>query len=270
MRPALLLLPLLLAGCSREEAPLAEATTEATPPVPAASVAATPTPAASAVAIAEATKLFSFDYSYPAAAAAIPALKALLDQQAAETRAELATGAREEHKSLTGSDMTFHAHSRETAWQVVTDLPGWLSLSATASSFTGGAHPNHWFEAMLWDKVSDRKRAATDLFTSKAALAAAIQPAFCAELNRQRSKKRGEPVSSEGGEEGFDACLDPTAYPLILGSSTGTAFNRIGVLVPPYEAGPYAEGDYEVTLPVTAAVLKTVKPEYRQTFASAR
>jgi hypothetical protein len=37
-------------------------------------------------------------------------------------------------------------------------------------------------------------------------------------------------------------------------------------LVPPYEAGPYAEGAYEVTLPVSAAVVAAVKGEYRPSF----
>ena len=57
---------------------------------------------------------------------------------------------------------------------------------------------------------------------------------------------------------------------MILGSSNGKAFDRIGILVAPYEAGPYAEGDYEITLPVTDAVIAAVKPEYRPSFASRR
>jgi len=54
---------------------------------------------------------------------------------------------------------------------------------------------------------------------------------------------------------------------VLLGSSDRKAFNRIGLLAAPYVAGSYAEGTYEVTLPVTPAVLQAVKPEYKAAFA---
>lgn len=57
---------------------------------------------------------------------------------------------------------------------------------------------------------------------------------------------------------------------IILGSSNGQQFDRIGVLIAPYQAGPYSEGDYEVTLPVTRAVLAALKPQYRSVFAPGR
>ena len=50
-------------------------------------------------------------------------------------------------------------------------------------------------------------------------------------------------------------------------SSNRRAIDRLGLLVGPYVAGAYAEGSYDITLPVTPAVLKAVKPEYRGAFA---
>ena len=73
-----------------------------------------------------------------------------------------------------------------------------------------------------------------------------------------------------GSTEIFDECIDPVKSTVILGSSNKQTFDRIGILVAPYEAGPYAEGDYEVTLPVTQAVLAAVKPEYRAAFSLKR
>ena len=98
------------------------------------------------------------------------------------------------------------------------------------------------------------------------ALSAAIRAPFCAALNQQRAEKRGEPVDPKSKQE-FDTCIDPAKQTVILGSTDKAHFNRIGILVDPYAAGPYAEGNYEVTLPVTAAVLKAVKPLYRRAFA---
>ena len=42
------------------------------------------------------------------------------------------------------------------------------------------------------------------------------------------------------------------------------------MVVAPYAAGPYVEGDYEVTLPVTAKLLALVRPQYRKFFAVKR
>ena len=54
---------------------------------------------------------------------------------------------------------------------------------------------------------------------------------------------------------------------MILGSSNRKTFTRIGILVAPYSAGPFAEGTYEVTVPVTPAIIAAVKPQYRASFA---
>ena len=213
------------------------------------------------------TPVYEFTYSYPAAAGRIPALKAWLDKDAAEGQASIAQSAREGKADAKKEGYDFNSYDAETDWQVVTDLPKWLSLSGTSGDYTGGAHPNHGPVALLWNKVGGRKMDAVDLFTSKAALTKAIQARFCAELNKQREDKRGEAVNPK---DLFGDCLDPAKEVVILGSTDRAHFTRIGVLMGPYEAGPYAEGDFEVTLPVTDAVIAAVKPEYRADFALGR
>lgn len=268
MRPMALLIPaLLLAACNQSE--------EAKSPAPAATAAAAavaaPSPAAPTAArkVSEASDLYSFDYGYPAAAAGIPSLKAMLDADLDKQKDELAAEAKTEQAEAARNGFPYRAHSRGFDWQVVTETPGWLSLSSMVSTYTGGAHPNYWFDTILWDKAANERRDPKDMFVSKEALAKAIQPEFCRQIDRQRTKKRGEPVKRDG-DDPFAKCLDPSDYVVILGSSNGRAFDRIGVLVPPYEAGPYAEGDYEATVPVTPAILAAVKPEFRSSFALAR
>lgn len=46
--------------------------------------------------------------------------------------------------------------------------------------------------------------------------------------------------------------------------------NHIGLIADQYLAGSYAEGPYEITLPVTPAVIAAVKPEYRAGFSVKR
>ncbi len=212
------------------------------------------------------TALYAFDYSYPVAAARIPALKALLDAEASKARAALAAEAKEGKADAKANGFDFNPYDESTNWQVVTELPTFLSLSAGLSSYTGGAHPNHGYRALLWDKKAGKRIVPADLFISKPALSAAIRLPFCDVLDRQRAERRGEKVNRASGDE-FDKCIDPVDSTLILGSSDRQHFDRIGVLVGPYEAGPYAEGDYEITLKVTPKVLAAVKPAYRATFA---
>lgn len=211
--------------------------------------------------------LLSFEYSYPAAAAAIPALRTRLEADLATAKAKLRKDAVAGQADSRTGNYPYHAHYWSQKWSVVTDLPLWLSLSAQYSNYTGGAHGMYWFGAMLWDKRAGVPRDPLTLFTSKQALSKTIRQPFCAALNKQRAIKRGEPVDPRS-TDAFDACIDPVGETVILGSHGRQAFDRIGILVPPYEAGSYAEGSYEVTVPVTAAVLGAVKPQFRGAFSA--
>lgn len=216
--------------------------------------------------VKEENALYSFEYSYPAQAGAIPGLRVSLDADLATRLATLKRDAREGQAEARQNDYPYNPYAWNQSWQVVTDLPGWLSLSASYWTYTGGAHGMGWSGAMLWDRKANRARNPLNLFISKAALAKAIRQPFCAALDRQRSEKRGEPVNRASGDQ-FDACIDPTEQTVILGSRSKKGFDRIGILVAPYSAGPYVEGSYEVTVPVTAAVLNAVKPAFRANFA---
>lgn len=213
--------------------------------------------------------LYEFSFSYPDAAAAIPGLRDLFDGQLAEARSQLASSSRDDQKSAKQESYPYLQHSFSAKWDVVADLPGWLSLSAQVYTFSGGAHGMSNFDSLLWDRRADVARKPRDLFTSADALRAAIQGPFCDALDKERAKRRGEPVQRDSGQM-FSECIDPLAETLILGSSNHQTFDRIGVLVAPYEAGPYAEGTYEVTLPVTGKVMAVLKPQYRSGFSAVR
>jgi hypothetical protein len=267
--PLVVALALGAAGCAKTagESPAsgAAATATATATIAAPSAAA----GGGARAVEQSDALIDFAYSYPAAAGAIPDLKRALDVELARARADLIAKARAQRAEAKHDGYPFNPFGSWTGWKVVTELPGWLSLSADIGSYEGGAHPNHGFTALVWDKQANQRRDPLDLFVSKAALSGAIRKDFCAALNRERGKRRGEPVRP-GSTDQFDECIEPADSTVILGSSNRRTFDRVGVLVGPYAAGPYVEGDYEVTLPVTPAVLAAVKPEYRAAFTTGR
>jgi len=212
---------------------------------------------------------FEFDYAYPAAAARIPGLRKWLEADLAKQKRDLAAFAREERKNAKEGGYDYRQVSMSVGWSVVTELPQWLSLLASLGSYEGGAHPNHNYDALLWDKAAGRARAVSDLFVSKDAFRKAIRADFCRALDRQREEKRMEPVT-HASDDPFEVCIDPLESTVILGSSTRKAFDRIGVVIAPYAAGPYVEGDYEVTLPVTARIIAQVRPQYRKFFAVKR
>ena len=270
MRVALIVPLALLAACSVSNDPQASASASpkaSTVPVPVAAPSVSAQTPVAARNVTVENDAYEFSYSYPAEAGAIPALRALLDEDLEKERTELISDSKEGQEDARKNGYPFNAYSHSIEWQVVTDMPAWLSMSTLVGYFSGGAHPNYGYEALLWDKIAGLGRQPTDLFTSKAALAAAIRDPFCKELEKERAKKRGN--EKWGGDiSEFTKCIDPTEQTVILGSSNGKAFNRIGVLISPYAAGPYAEGSYEVTVPVTAKVLAAVRPEYKATFVA--
>ena len=228
--------------------------------------AAAPAPKPSSGGVDARTADYVFSYSWPAQVEAIPALRAHLAADQAERKRTLAGEAAEARRAAAADpDLRFVPYTLEVEWQVVTDLPGWLSLSQRNSHFEGGAHPNSGFDSRVWDRKAGRALAPRDLFVSAKALDDALRGPFCDALDRERAVRRGEPVNRASGDD-FDACIAPSEQTLILGSTDRKRFDRIGILVSPYAAGPYAEGSYDITVPVTPAVLQAVKPEFRAAF----
>jgi hypothetical protein len=228
--------------------------------------AAAPAPKPESGGVDARTADYVFSYTWPAQVEAIPALRAHLAADQAERKRTLAGEAAEARRAAAADpDLRFVPYTLEVEWQVVTDLPGWLSLSQRNSHFEGGAHPNSGFDSRVWDRKAGRALAPMDLFVSAKALDDALRGPFCDSLDRERAVRRGEPVNRASGDD-FDACIAPSEQTLILGSTDRKRFDRIGILVSPYAAGPYAEGSYDITVPVTPAVLQAVKPEFRAAF----
>lgn len=262
----------LVAGCDagKSDAPVVATTQGASASVPqpgptAAATAQAATQSAAGRTEKVSTDLYDFAYAYPGKAAAIPSLEAELDKRLATARAELEKGAKSDQAEAAKNDYPYRKHSLEATWKVVTDLPRWLSLSAEMYDYSGGAHGMTFFDGLLWDREQNLARTAADLFISKAALSAVIRDPFCAALDKERAKRRGTPVDRNSGDQ-FDECIDPAEHTIILGSSNGRTFDRVGILVEPYAAGSYAEGTFDITLPVTDAILGSVKPAYRSAF----
>ena len=118
---------------------------------------------------------------------------------------------------------------------------------------------------MLWDRALGREAKLDSLFTRPGGLAAVTRPAYCKALDAERLKRReGEKLDGE-----FAACpkyADLAIAP--VDSDQNGRFDTVDFVASPYIAGPYAEGKYEISLPVTAALTAALKPQYRASFAA--
>lgn len=262
---------------------LALAACDPQPDTPGPSASPAPSPAASASAAARAsgarsveeeTGDFRFAYAYPAEAGNIPELAALLDRRLERLRVQLAEQSAQGREAARGNGFPFNKYSSSVQWEVVADTPAFLSLSAELTSYTGGAHGDYGFDSLVWDKRRDRVLQVGEFFTSLAALEEVVGKDLCDLLNAERAKRRGPTAAEDQATAGiapddpFNQCVPLSDTTLLLGSSNGRKFNRIGVQIGPYVAGSYAEGSWEFTLPVTAQVLATVTPEFRDAFAA--
>lgn len=260
----------MVSACGQDDAGAMTAA-NGTPTAPA-SAAAEPVPSESPEPAADgrteklSNDLVEFSYAYPDAAARYPGLRAMLDAKLDEARKGLESEARKDRADAQAEGFPYRPHSSDTTWKVVTQTPRFLSLSAETYYYMGGAHGNTGFETVLWDRKDNVARQPLDLFASKDALRSALREPFCAALDRARAVKRGGPIS-RNPDDSFDACIDPLESVVILGSTDGKAFDRIGVLVPPYAAGAYAEGSYDITVPLSRGLADAVRPQFRDAFA---
>ena len=214
---------------------------------------------------AEKTDLLEFLYAWPAQASAVPEIAAKLRKDMESGKADALKMAADDRKSAQQSGFPFHAHSLETRWTVAADTPRFLSLRSSRYTYTGGAHGMTGYDVLLWDKARKRETSVQALMTSPKAFAEAIRGTFCDGLDKARAKKRGGPIIR--GDDPFTECIDPMKEVLVPTSRGGKLIDQIVVVIGPYSAGSYAEGTYEVPLPVNAAMRTAIKTEYQDAFA---
>jgi len=211
---------------------------------------------------------YTFDYTYPAAAARIAPLRAFLEAEKASLRRRVARDAADARTEAAKDNYPYRSYEVSKDWQVVTETPAFLSLSSQLYSFSGGAHGNTGSGALLWDKARRMRMEPKALFNSPTAFYAAVRSTYCKALDAERAKRIGRPVDKT--DSVFGGCPRIGELTLLLGSSNRKKFDRIALIADQYVAGSYAEGPYEITLPVTPAVVSAVKPTYRSAFAVKR
>lgn len=158
-------------------------------------------------------------------------------------------------------------------WDAPVDTARLVSSDGLFWSFTGGAHGNPGFHAILWDRAALREVAPADLFRADADLSK-LDRALCDAINAAKAARGGDqawdpaPYRGEQGENlwACPAALE-TPFSLAPGDTAGKAGGLV-FLIGPYIVGPYAEGVYTAVVPA-AAFSALLSPEWADQFGGA-
>lgn len=214
-----------------------------------------------------------FAYSWPAQVSAIEPLAALLaqarDEELAKQKAEWEQSVEEFADAEDGYQcITCVNRSYAKNWTVAVDTPRFLVAVAETYTYTGGAHGNTQFDAILWDREAERGNGAAmrpvELFVDPVALENTAFGDYCQALLEAKRDKLEIDISAMNK---FEGCPSVSELVVVPTSSDGSVFDGIRFLAAPYVAGSFAEGPYEFAIPVTANILTAVKTAYREQFS---
>ncbi|CAL4868299.1 hypothetical protein MMA231_02580 [Asticcacaulis sp. MM231] len=191
-----------------------------------------------------------------------PELHARLYQEGVATLTAFIDQARKDHAQNSSDGFIEPPYSHAIDWKISAQSERLVSLFAEEDDFQGGAHPNHTFQTLLWDKTGKDLLSASHLFAPGADFKP-INSYVCRQIEAARSKRAGEPITQGGS--GF-ACPKFAESRLILLPSVQTGkIGAIGALYAPYDVGPYAEGAYEIHVP-QAMLTGLIAPEFASQF----
>lgn len=216
------------------------------------------------VSIASDTGGLTFAYDWSAEAEAVPALSRRFRADAAAQRKRMQAMVAAERKFRAEARLDFNGLEFSRSWDTAGQSRRLLSLVVSTSSYTGGAHPNGGTRALLWDRRLGRETTFASLLRAGRSWDRAIRQPFCILLDRERAKRRQEPVKRPDWPA---QCPELKELTLALADHDRDGrFDHLDVTADSYVAGPYAEGPYEISLPLTAAMLARLKPEFRPDF----
>jgi hypothetical protein len=222
-----------------------------------------PKPWVDAIDLSEKTELLDFEYVIPPDAAARKVLRDWMTTQAGRLKAMALKSAQGDFESSQASGFEYRQHSDGTRWAATADTPSLMSFQGQHYFYTGGAHPMVNYLALVYDKPEGRLLRSPEIFSDPNAAYAYLTPLYCNRLDELRLEKRGEKTDPS---DLFGDCPKLTAATVLPVSKTPKTIDTIRIILDPYVAGPYAEGEYVIELPVDQRMIDMVKPRYQGVF----
>ncbi|KQY84874.1 RsiV family protein [Brevundimonas sp. Root1423] len=158
-------------------------------------------------------------------------------------------------------------------WDAPVETGRLVSADGMVWSFTGGAHGNPGFHAILWDRAAQRAVAPAELFRVGADLSK-LDRALCDSINAAKAARGGDQAWDPApyrGEQGDGIWVCPAALDMPFSLAPGDTAGKAGglvFLIDPYVVGPYAEGVYTAVVPA-AAFSALLSPEWADQFGGA-
>lgn len=198
----------------------------------------------------------------PAEIANHPALHTLLyDRETAGLKTFVAKA--QADRTASEGKFPWRPYTRQDQWFLAAEAPPLVALRALWFEDTGGAHPNHGASSLIWDSAANREIQPKALFRPDADLSV-LDRAICDAVAQAKTHR-------EGATPLNDMFSCPKWNQTVLVPAPSTIPGKIGgltVLIDPYVVGPYAEGDYEVVVPV-ATFQSLLAPAYAGAFGGA-
>ena len=252
---------LTLSACDRRRA---EAPVE--PEAPAEQAVVTPADGAAPISYESANRFAEVNLALPDAVRAQPDLHARLYAEAVRELRTFSEGAQADRTEYEG-DMDLPPYEKAITFVAAGETGKLISLQRNSHEYTGGAHPNPAYGAVIWDKALKRFVEPAQLFRRGADMSA-LDRVLCEAVNTARRDRNAdaETIGLETGQGGW-SCPRASTTPFVLAPSTapGKAGGLV-FLIGPYQVGPYAEGGYEIAVPQTA-FRSLLAPAYADEFA---
>ena len=163
----------------------------------------------------------------------------------------------------------------EVTFTVARRTDDFVSVLASGSSFTGGAHPNPLTASFVTYAAENRMVAISDLFTDAGAALkilsdearAQLQGRFEAQLREQIGEGDKLEPALKDMREWVERGTEPTAEKFAVYLVDGIDSKAIGLTLvfPPYQVAPYVDGAPQVEVPARL-FHALLKPEYVAAF----
>lgn len=246
-----------LAACQRKEDKAPAPTTPAQPP--AAATADNPP-----VGYDSKTPYATVKLTLPQAVKTTPALHAALYADMVRDLKQFEEGAQADLSEAGGGP---NPYEKTIAFAPGAETAKLVSLARTDFEFTGGAHPNTSYAAVIWDKTTNKRLGFNDLFRPGADLSV-LDKALCAAANvAKQARSPGSEAATLDGK--MWTCPKAVSTPFVLtpGAIPGKA-GGVTFLMGPYQIGPYSDGPYWIALP-QSAFRALLNPAYADQFDGA-
>jgi hypothetical protein len=251
-----------LASCNRDKDKAA-----APAPAPAATATVTPAAAGAPFEYKSETPYATVDLKLPEAVRGQPELHTRLYAASVKDLKAFIEGAQAD-RTEAGGDQGMPAYESMITFDTPVETGKLFSLARSDYEFTGGAHGNTSYDGVMWDKAMKRMVEPAGLLRPGVALSA-LDTVLCAALNVEKRKRdpQAAALTLTPKSAGDWSCPHAADTPIVLapGSEPGKAGGLV-FLIGPYQAGPYAEGSYEVPVP-QAAIRSLLAPAYADEFA---